>query len=72
VTKILATIIINLVTPKAGDTWELLFSERRGGFVEHLSQTSAAQQSVTKFMAIIFIKLVAPKGGAKQELLFNR
>jgi hypothetical protein len=30
--------------PKAGDTCELLFSERRGGFVEHLNQTKEIQQ----------------------------
>jgi hypothetical protein len=37
-------------------------------FVEHLSQTKVAQQSVTKIISLIFINLVTPKVGAKHEL----
>ncbi len=43
----------------------------RGGFVEHLSWTSVAQQSVTKIITLIHINLVTPKARAKHELLFN-
>ncbi len=32
----------------------------RGGFVEHLSRTYVAQQSVTEVISLIFIKLVTP------------
>jgi len=43
----------------------------RGGFVEHLSRTWAAQQSVTKIKSLIFINLATPKVRAKHELLFH-
>ncbi len=42
-----------------------------GGFVEHLSRTQVAQQSVTKFISLGIENLVTPKAGAKRELLFN-
>jgi len=42
-----------------------------GGFVEHLSLTKVAQQSVTKIITLILIHLVALKAQAKHELLFN-
>ncbi len=42
-----------------------------GGFVEHLSRTQIAQQSVTKFISLGIVNLVTPKAGAKRELLFN-
>jgi hypothetical protein len=42
-----------------------------GWFVEHLSRTLAAQQSVIKNIAIIAINLVTPKAQAKNEHLFN-
>jgi hypothetical protein len=44
----------------------------RGGFVERLSQSKAAQQNVTKIITLIFINLVTSKAGAKRELLFNK
>jgi len=43
----------------------------RGGFVEHPSHTSVAQQSVTKYIGIIVINLVTLKAAAKHDLLFN-
>jgi hypothetical protein len=43
----------------------------RGGFVEHLSMTYVAQQSVTKIIIVTIMNLVAPKAGARHELLFN-
>jgi hypothetical protein len=39
-------------------------------FVEHPSETEAAQQSVTKFIASKTKNLVTPKAAAKCELLF--
>ncbi len=42
------------------------------GFVEHLSQTWAAQQSETKITATSLVNFVTPKVGAKNELLFNK
>jgi hypothetical protein len=58
-------IVINLVTPKAAAKQELLFNKpaSEAGFVEHLSWTSVAQQSVTKYI-IIVINLVTPKAQA--------
>ncbi len=44
----------------------------RSGFVEHLSRTLVAQQSVTKIISLIFIILVTLKARAKHELLFNK
>jgi hypothetical protein len=44
----------------------------RGGFVEHLSLTEVAQQSVTKIIHMTIMNLVTPKAGAKHELLFNK
>ncbi len=44
----------------------------RGGFVEHLSWTLVAQQTVTKNIAMIVINLVTTKVVAKRELLFNK
>ncbi len=41
------------------------------GFVEHLSQTLVAQQSVTKIISVTVLNLVTPKAGAKHELLLN-
>jgi hypothetical protein len=35
--------------------------EPRGGFVECLSLTPAAQQSVTKIISLTFVNLVTPK-----------
>ncbi len=46
--------------------------EPRGGFVECLSLTPAAQQSVTKIISLTFVNLVTPKAWAKHELLFNK
>jgi hypothetical protein len=43
----------------------------RGGFVEHPSHTSVAQQSVTKYILIIVTDLVTLKAAAKHDLLFN-
>ncbi len=37
----------------------------RGGFVEHLSPTWVAQQSVTQIISVTMIDLVTPKAGAK-------
>ncbi len=54
-----------------GDNWQFL-EHSWGGFVEHLSKTCAAQQSVTKIIYLIFINLVTPKAAAKRELLFNK
>jgi hypothetical protein len=36
-------------------------------YVEHLSQTYAAQQSVTKIISQKLLNLVTPKAGAKQQ-----
>jgi hypothetical protein len=44
----------------------------RGWFVEHLSATQVAQQSVTKTISVTIMNLVTPKAGAKHELLFNK
>ena len=51
--------------------WPLV-TEVRGGFVEHLSVTKVAQQSVTKIISPTIMNLVTPKAGAKNELLFNK
>jgi hypothetical protein len=42
-----------------------------GGFVERLSQTKVAQQSVTKNTAMIVLNLVTPKASAKKNLLLK-
>jgi hypothetical protein len=47
-------------------------SEARGGFVEQLSATKVAQQSVTKIISLKTVNLVTPKAAAKHELLFNK
>jgi len=44
-----------------------LSTSNRGGFVEHLSLTKVAQQSVTKITYLIFMNLVTPKARAKHE-----
>ncbi len=44
----------------------------RGGFVEYLCLSYAAEHSVPKFITIIVINLVTPKAAAKLELLLNR
>jgi hypothetical protein len=46
-------------------------STKRGRFVNLLSSTYVALQSVNHFMAII-VTLVTPKAGAKHELLFSK
>jgi hypothetical protein len=43
-----------------------------GGFVEHLSWSYVAWQSVTKVTTINTLNLVTPKASAKQELLLNK
>ena len=43
----------------------------RGRFVEQLSLTSVAQQSVTKIISVKIMNLVTPKAGAKHEVLVN-
>ncbi len=48
------------------------YCESKGGFAEHLGQTSVAQQCVKIGMTMIVINLVTPKAAAKQELLFNK
>jgi len=48
------------------------YEHARGGFVEHLSLTLLAQQSVTKYIAMTAINLVTPKAATKPELLFNK
>jgi hypothetical protein len=42
-----------------------------GQFVEHLSQTLAAQQSLNKFNATIVVNLVSPKAAAKQKFFLT-
>jgi hypothetical protein len=37
----------------------------RGGFVEYLSSTYVAQQSVAKIISMTLMNLVTPKAGAK-------
>ncbi len=46
----------------------------RGGFVEHLSLTYGAKQSVTKIIPATIMNMVTPKAGAGAEhkLLFNQ
>ncbi len=39
----------------------------RGGFVEHLSLTKVAQQSVTKIISVMIMNVFTPKAGAKRE-----
>ncbi len=46
--------------------------QTNGGFVEHLSQTYGAWQSVTQFVAMIDLYLIMGKVGAKCELLFYK
>jgi hypothetical protein len=43
----------------------------RVGFVEHLSLTYVAQQSMTKIISVTMMHLVTPKDGAKHDLLFD-
>jgi hypothetical protein len=43
----------------------------RGRFIEHLSLTEVAQQSVTKIKPLTNLNLITPKVGAKHEHLFN-
>ncbi len=43
----------------------------RGGFVEHLNRTQAAQR-VIEIIDIIVIHLVTHKAAVKHELLFNK
>ncbi len=43
-----------------------------GGFVEHLSATLVAQQSVNNIISLAILNLVTPKVGARHELLFNK
>ncbi len=43
-----------------------------GQFVEGLSWTWVAQQTITKYLAKTVMNLVAPKAAAKDELLFNK
>ncbi len=38
-----------------------------GGYVEHLSLTKVAQQSVTKILSVMIMNVFAPKAGAKRE-----
>jgi hypothetical protein len=59
-----------LATHKAAAKQEHLFN--KPGFVEHLSPTYVAQQSVTESMAMTFMNLVTLKVRAKHELLFNK
>ncbi len=42
------------------------------GFVEHLSLTSAGQQSVAQFITMLVIKWITQKAATKHELLFNK
>jgi hypothetical protein len=72
--------IMNLVIPKAGakdgplfnkPASALSFNLTRGGFVEHVSLTEVAQQSVTQIISLTFVNLVTPKARAEQEHLFN-
>ncbi len=44
----------------------------RGGFVDHLSRTQAAQQSVTRIIVMDVMNSVTPKAVAKHDLLFNK
>jgi hypothetical protein len=44
----------------------------RGGFVEHLSPTKVAQQSVTRIISLTLVIVVTSKAGAMHELLFNK
>jgi hypothetical protein len=71
---------MNLVIPKGAARHEFLLNNMatnltaisRGGFVEHLSPTLVAQQSVTKIIFVTMMNLVTHKAGAKHELLFNK
>jgi len=49
-----------------------LATKLRAGFVEHLSRTYVAQQSVTKRIEMTATNLVTPRAAAKPELLLNK
>ncbi len=44
----------------------------RGGFVNHLSLTQVAEQSVIKMIHVAIVILVTPKAGAKHENQFDK
>ncbi len=47
-------------------------TDLRGKFVERLSQTEAAQQSVTRLITLITMNMVTLRAAAKLDLLFNK
>ncbi len=53
--------------PKVKGSSPAATASTRGGFVEHLSPTEVAQQSVTKIISLTIINLVTPKARAKHE-----
>ncbi len=67
---------MSLLTPKGGAKHDILHNkpatEASGGFVEHLSPTLAAQQSVTKIISVTIKILVTPKARAKHIPLLNK
>jgi len=64
---------MNLVTPKAGAKYKVLFNilASKTRFLD-INVGLKAQLSVAKFLAMIPMNLVAPKAGPKLELLFNK
>ncbi len=46
--------------------------EVRGRFVDHLSRTKGAQQSVTRIISLAIVNLATAKDGAEYKLLFNK
>ncbi len=65
---------MNLFAPKSGAEHELLLNKPTSclRFVNHLSRTQAALQSVTKFIENIIMILVPPKAAARHELLLDK
>jgi hypothetical protein len=64
--------IMSFVIPEAGAKHKLLFNKPASGFIEHLSLTYEAQQSVTKIIPVTIMNLVTPKAGDKCEPWFNK
>jgi hypothetical protein len=72
VTKIIPMTIMSFVIPEAGAKHKLLFNKPASGFIEHLSLTYEAQQSVTKIVSVTIMTYIAPEAGVKCKLLFDK
>ncbi len=73
-TKIIFVTIVNLVTPKAGVKYKLLFNKLASevGLLMNIKFNLSSTTKCTKIISMSIVNLVTPRAGVKHKLLLNK